>query len=178
MKLSPFNRVANRLEINLRSVNIMYNFFNQCDETKKEKFEGRETIYLFRTESDELTDEGFYSYRDMLERLEFNEYLCRVEQVYKSEAGVFLLFSEINPVSVKPSYRVYWIPVEYHNTVEGLPIIFEHLYEPEEFGDLEYLNSRKVLIKEVKSYKRPGRNEREGGYKRYPSELYSLCFSI
>jgi len=152
--------------------------FNYSDGAKKKKFDKQETIYLYNSESDELSDDSFYFYGDMLDPLEFNEYLCRVEEVYKPEVGVFLLFSEINSVSVEPFYTAYWIPVEYHSAIEGLPIIFEHLYEPKTFGDLEYLKSRKVLIKEVKSYKKPGRNEEEDGYKRYPSGLYSLSFGI
>src|SRR5699024_10025501 len=138
---------------------------------------GRETIYLFNTGSDAPTDSVNSLYCSLYEPVELNEYKCRIKEVCATEAGVRLLFKEINPENTQPFYRLYWIPSEYYYLVEGLPIILECINEPDVFGTVEDLKSRTVLVGEVKSYKKTCRNEVKGKRKSFPVKLYSLCFS-
>ncbi|MEI3610181.1 hypothetical protein [Pseudogracilibacillus sp. SO10305] len=110
--------------------------------------------------------------------VELNEYRAYLENVEVTDAGTRLLFKEINEENVRPFYKLYWIPAEYDYVVEGLPLIFECIDEPDHFGTIEELMAREVIVREVISSPKKDSCEMKDERRAFPVNLYSLGFII
>lgn len=119
-------------------------------------------------------------YCDVFAPVELNEYIAYIEEVKVTDEGTTILFREINTENEQPLYKLYQIPAKYDHLVEGLPIIFECIYEPDYFGTIEELKTRRVKVYEVISSPAPKNDSyRLKDIRRpFPVGIYSLSFEL
>jgi len=155
----------------------MYKLDSHSLKLEEEKNEEQEYLHPFNL-SYAVPNSHNVLFCNVFASVELNEYTAYIENVEVTDAGTRLLFREINAENMRPFYKLYWIPAEYDYVVDGLPIIFECVYEPDYFGTIEELMARKVLVCEVISSPKKDSYEMKDERRDFPAKLYSLSFAI